>query len=187
MVRALRVMLPAALALMLALPAAAEPDTADQTEASAALDPSILAALQAEFAEQHLDFTARPNPSEGVAFEAYLRQDFEYYQNVGYGIVLGVIPAIFATSLGVGLGYCADGMDGETCRAAAMGSGVPVAIAVAILGGTFITTYGMKLDKLNKILGGPSAAPSGSALVPRLAPLLDERGRPGGVAAGIRF
>ena len=179
---------PAATAPVDAAPVA-PPAEADEkkTEAPAPLDPAILEALRAEFTDQHLDYTARPDPSESAAFEAYLREEFDYYQNVGYGIVLGVIPAIFAASLGVGLGYCADGMDGESCRAAAMGGGVPVIVAVAILGGTFITTYGMKLDKLDKILGGVSAGPDSAALMPRLAPLLDARGRPGGVTAGLRF
>ena len=171
-------------------PAEAEPmhqAGAGSSEAPAPLDPAVLARLQQEFVDQFQEYSARAGAGQGVGFDAYLRDEFEYYEKVGYGIVLGVIPAVFATSLGIGIGYCDDGMAGEDCRAAAMGSGVPVVVAVAILGGTFITTYGMKLDKMDKILGSTDQAAEPTALRPHLAPVFDQRGRPGGVAAGFRF
>jgi len=171
---------------------------AEGEEAPAPLAAEVLSALRETFPEQHQDFMALAAdaiaPGASISddgrdqlFEPYLREEFEYYRNVGYGIVLVAIPVILATSMGVGLGYCDDGMAGEDCRAAAMGSGVPVAVGVAILGGTFITTYGMKLDKLDELLGKTDDAAKKAALVPLLAPLLDARGRPGGVTAGIRF
>ena len=174
--------------------AADDPPPVDEDTAGAEqntpLDPAVKLRLQDEFAGTHEDYLTLSEAERGdLDFAGYARAEFEYYRNWGLGIILGLAPAVFAASLGVGLGYCDDGTDGERCRAVSMASGVPVVVLTTIVGGTFLTTYSGKLARMDRILSGESRAatdkPAPGAL--QLAPLLDQRGRPGGVAVGFRF